>query len=93
MFVIFFIFTGLGAMFDAMLHTHWGQLASMPTLIATVWVWLMEGSITSGGGVGFFSIARDAHIPVWLAFVMIALFCLLCIRLLASRIRGAEVVR
>lgn len=93
MFVIFFILPGLGAMFDAMLNVHWGQLISMPTLMAMVWVWLMEGTLSGGGGSGFFSISRDSHIPVWLAFVMIGLFCLLCIRLLASRIRGAEVVR
>ncbi len=93
MFAIFFILTGLGAMFDAMLDMHWGQLVSMPTMVATVWVWLMEGSVASGGGSGFFTIARDAQIPVWLALLMIGLFCLLCVLLLASRIRGAEVMQ
>lgn len=93
MFVIFFILPGLGALFNAMLDVRWGHLVNMPVLMTTVWVWLMEGGTLRDSGFGPFAVSRNEELPVWLAFLAITLFCLACVRLLATRIRGAEVVR
>lgn len=93
MFVIFFVSAALGAVLNQLLEIRWGQLLSVRTLMATIWAWLMEGQATGGSGFGLFQVLEREEVPVWAALLTLFLFCLLCVRLLASRIRGAEVVR
>lgn len=93
MFVIFFISAGFGALLNQLLDVRWGHLMNVRTLMATVWAWLMEGHATGGAGFGLFRVFEREEIPVWAAFLALALLCAACIRLLAWRIRGAEVVR
>lgn len=93
MFAVFFIAAAVGEILNELLETRWGHLVNMRTLMATAWAWLIEGQATGGSGFGLFYVFENQEIPVASAFAMLALFCALCIRLLALRIRGVEVVR
>jgi ABC-2 type transport system permease protein len=93
MFAVFFISAAIGEILNALLETRWGHLINMRTLMSTAWAWLIEGEATGGTGFGLFYLYANQEIPVTAAFAMLALFCVLCIRLIAIRIRGAEVVR
>ncbi len=93
MFLIFFVGAGFGALLNELLEMRWGHLLNVRTLMATVWAWLMEGQATGGAGFGLFYVFERQEIPVWSAFLALALMGAACVRLLARRIRGAEVVR
>lgn len=93
MFVIFFLFAGFGEILNNLLEVRWGHLLNMRTLMATVWAGLMEGHARGGAGFGLFTVMESQEIPIWAALCALAIFCLACIRILASRIRGVEVVK
>lgn len=92
MFVIFFMLSAIGGLLNAILDIRWGNLLNLPTLVATVWTWLMEGQPLGDSGFGIFSVYRGQEIPVWMAVTAILLFCGICLRLLSTRIRGTEVI-
>ncbi|MCU0228354.1 MAG: hypothetical protein MUF01_12010 [Bryobacterales bacterium] len=93
MFMIFFVGAGFGALLNQLLEMRWGHLLNVRTLMATVWAWLMEGQATGGAGFGLFYVFEQQEIPVWSAFLALAVMVAACVRLLAKRIQGAEVVR
>jgi ABC-2 type transport system permease protein len=93
MFGVFFVAAGFGLAINQMEDTKWGLLLSASNLIGTIWRWLFEGDHpTSNGGV-FFRIDERGALPVWACFAMLAALCLVCLYMLARKIRGVEVVK
>ncbi len=91
LFGVFFVSAGFGEAVKGILWTRWGGLFNLNQLIRTVWAWLFYGDASS-------SVAGEANaelgtIPVWSAWVMLALVAAFCLWLLSRRIRAYEVVR
>jgi ABC-2 type transport system permease protein len=93
MFGIFFILAALSDVLNAGLKVSWFSLLNIRSVMATIWAWLMQGNAEGGSGFGLFRVLDSQVIPVAAAFLMLALFFALCVRLLATKIRGVEVVR
>jgi ABC-2 type transport system permease protein len=93
LFVVFFAGGGFGAAINEILHTRWGNLINLSHLLGSVWVWLFKGTMESGGGAPFFGVERGEDLPIWTACIALTLICLGCLKLLAVKIRGMEVVR
>jgi hypothetical protein len=58
-----------------------------------VWVWLFEGNANTSGGAVFFGSPQGEEVPLWCCWTALAVLCLLCLYMLARKIRGMEVVR
>jgi ABC-2 type transport system permease protein len=93
MFGTFFVAAGFGQAINQVEDTRWGLLLSVPSVIGTLWVWLFEGNHTESTGGVFFRLDRSAVIPVEACWAALAAICLLCLYVLARKIRGAEVVK
>lgn len=77
---IFFILSGFGEAINVALDTWWGSMLSVWKLIQTIWA-------------GLFRQPNEFDMPVWSAWVMLAVFCAACLWLLSRRVRAYEVVR
>ncbi len=77
---VFFVAAGFGEAFNNILDSYYGELISVPKLIAAIWSSL-------------FRIYDVAHIPAWSAWIMMGLGCGFCLYLLNRRLRAFEVVR
>ncbi len=93
MFGIFFVAAGFGQAINQVEDTKWGLLLSVPSVIGTLWVWLFEGNRSQSTGGVFFRLDRSAVIPVEDCWATLAALCLICLYMLARKIRGAEVVK
>jgi ABC-2 type transport system permease protein len=93
MFGLFFVAAGFGGAIDVVQNTRWGHLMQIGSLIGTVWVYLFEGANPTTTGAIFFRITPGEELPVWSCCIVLALLTLLCLYMLARKIRGAEVVR
>jgi len=76
----------------------WGQCtfwaAQMrPDLIGSVWVNLFEGDNQTTNGAVFFRATRGEVLPLWCSWAALAVLCMICLYMLARKIRGMEVVR
>ena len=76
----FFVLSGFGQALNHALDTWWGSLLSVWELIQTVWA-------------GLFEQPNQFEMPVWSAWLMLAVFCSVCLWLLSRRVRAYEVVR
>ena len=61
--------------------------------MGSVWVTLFDKSRERGAGAVFFRVRGGEDIPVWCCWAVLVGICLVCLWLLAKKIRGAEVVR
>ncbi len=91
LFGVFFVSAGFGEAVKGILWTRWGGLFNLNQLIRTVWDWLFLGDVSR-------SVAGQPNsdlgtIPVWSAWLMLALVAVFCLWLLSRRIRAYEVVR
>jgi len=77
---LFFVGAGLGEAINQILRTHNGSLINLGEVIHTIW-----GDL--------FRFDRGTEMTVGQAWIVMAVVCVLCLRLLARRIRGFEVVR
>ncbi len=93
MFGVFFVASAFGAVINAVQRTRWGNLFNISHLIGVVWVQLFEGSNQTTNGAVFFRATQGEQVPLWTAWMGLAVLCLLCLYMLARKIRGAEVVR
>ena len=75
-----FVGAGLGAAINEILRTRYGSLIDLGQVIHTIWGHL-------------FHYDRGGEMSVTKAWIVLIVVCALCLRLLAKRIRGFEVVR
>jgi ABC-2 type transport system permease protein len=93
MFVVFFVTSAFAATVNQVQSTRWGNLASLSYLVGSVWEQLFEGSNKTTNGAIFFRSPIGQEIPLWYCWAGLALVMLICVGMLAKKIRGAEVVR
>ena len=93
MFGVFFVAAGFGATINAVQRTNWGQIFNISYLVGSVWVRLFEGSNQTTSGAVFFRAAQGEEIPLWCSWAALIALCLICLYMLARKIRGTEVVR
>ena len=93
MFGVFFVAGGFGATINAVLRTKWGHLFNISELIGSIWVQLFEGQTHTTNGAVFFRVIEGEEIALWCCWASLAVLALICLYMLARKIRGAEVVR
>jgi ABC-2 type transport system permease protein len=93
MFGVFFVAAAFGAAVNNVERTHWGHLFNMSYLIGSVWVDLFEGANKTTNGAIFFRAPQGEELPLWCCWTALAALCLVCLYMLARKIRGTEVVR
>lgn len=77
---IFVVASALGTTINEVFGKTWGSLLDLGLMIQTVWAWL-------------FGVAPPTEVPVWCAWVSLVAVCVVCLGILARRIRAYEVVR
>jgi ABC-2 type transport system permease protein len=93
MFGVFFVGSAFGAVVNHVQRTNWGHLFNISYLIGSVWVQLFEGSQKTTNGAVFFRVPVGEELPLGACWAVLGLVCLVCLYMLARKIRGAEVVR
>jgi ABC-2 type transport system permease protein len=93
MFGVFFVAAAFGAVINAVQRTRWGNLFNISHLVGVVWVQLFEGSNPTTNGAVFFRVQPEEALPLWTCWMALGLLCLICLYMLARKIRGAEVIR
>ena len=93
MFGVFFVAAGFGATINAVQRTNWGHLLNVSYLVGSVWDWLFEGGNKTTNGAVFFRAPIGEELPLWCSWAALAGLCLICLYMLARKIRGTEVVR
>ena len=93
MFGVFFVAGGFGATINAVLRTKWGHLFNISELIGSIWVQLFEGPTHTTNGAVFFRVIEGEELALWCCWASLAMLALICLYMLARKIRGAEVVR
>jgi ABC-2 type transport system permease protein len=93
MFGVFFVAGAFGAIINGVQRTNWGSIFNISYLVGSVWVQLFEGANkTTSGGV-FFRAPIGDELPMWYSWMGLIALCLICLYMLARKIRGTEVVR
>ncbi len=81
-------------MINGVERTHWGHLFSVSYLVGSIWVWLFEGDHPTTNGAVFFRAPRGEDAAAVDELGGAGRCCaLICLYMLARKIRGAEVVR
>ena len=93
MFGVFFVAAGFGVAVNGVQRTRWGHLFNISALIGSVWVHLFGANPEVNTGGVFFRMPSDQQLPLWSCWASLATLCLICLYMLARKIRGAEVVR
>jgi ABC-2 type transport system permease protein len=93
MFGVFFVASAFGAVVNAVQRTNWGQLFNISYLVGSIWVRLFEGERPTTSGAVFFRAPQGETLPLWCSWAALAGLALVCLYMLARKIRGAEVVR
>lgn len=86
-FISFFIPAGLGEMFNAIMGTYWGQLLNFSYMFRLI---LAKGFREESGLLGS---VDWIGVPVWAAWGVLILVCLLSLFILNVRLRARETVR
>jgi len=93
MFGVFFVAGAFGAVINGVQRTNWGHLFNISYLVGSVWVQLFEGSHKTTTGAVFFRVPAGEELPLGACWAVLGFVCLVCLYMLARKIRGAEVVR
>ena len=93
MFGVFFVAAGFGVAINQVQRTRWGHLFNISELIGSIWVQLFEGPTHTTNGAVFFRVIEGEEIALWCCWASLAMLALICLYMLARKIRGAEVVR
>lgn len=92
LFGVFFAAAGFGQVINNILETDWGYVIDLGEVLRTIWSWLFFGAEASIFG-GQFGGRSGTFLPVWSAFLSVAVTCTICLGLLARKIRAYEVVK
>jgi ABC-2 type transport system permease protein len=93
MFGVFFVAAGFGVAVNGVQRTKWGHLFNISALIGAVWVQVFGADPAVNNGGVFFRMPVGEELPLWCCWSALAVLCLICLYMLARKIRGAEVVR
>ncbi|MBZ5620210.1 MAG: ABC-2 transporter permease [Acidobacteriia bacterium] len=93
MFGVFFVAAGFGATINGVQRTNWGNLFNISYLVGSVWAHLFEGENRTTNGAVFFRAPLGEELPQWCSWAALLALCLICLYMLARKIRGTEVVR
>jgi ABC-2 type transport system permease protein len=93
MFGTFFVAAGFGVTINGVQRTKWGHLLNISHLIGSVWVQLFEGANKTTNGAVFFRVPEGQELPMWCVWMALLMLCVICLGMLARKIRGAEVVK
>ncbi len=93
MFGVFFVAGAFGAIINQVQRTNWGNLFNISYLIGRVWVKLFEGNNQTTTGAVFFRARAEEALPLWCCWAALFGLCLICLYMLARKVRGTEVVR
>lgn len=86
-FISFIIPAGIGAIFNAIMRTYWGDLLNFPQLFQMIIGDAFHADERFGGT------SRFNQIPVPMAWAMLVLVCVAALLVLNARLRAREVVR
>jgi ABC-type transport system involved in multi-copper enzyme maturation permease subunit len=89
-FISFFVPTGLGEMFNAIMGTHWGRLLNFSDMFRLI---LANGFRERSGMTGILGPLGRNEIPVPAAWGVLIFVCLLSLVILNVRLRARETVR
>jgi ABC-2 type transport system permease protein len=93
MFGTFFVAAGFGVTINGVQRTKWGHLLNISHLIGSVWVQLFEGANKTTNGAVFFRVPEGQELPMWCVWTALLMLCVICLAMLARKIRGAEVIK
>jgi ABC-2 type transport system permease protein len=93
MFGVFFVAAGFGATINGVQRTNWGSLFNISYLIGSVWAHLFEGDNRTTNGAVFFRAPLGEELPLWCSWAALLFLSMICLYMLARKIRGTEVVR
>ena len=83
LFGVFFVSAGFGGAINGILRTDWGWMMNLPMVISAIWRRLFTGAPPS---------LREYPLPMWSAWLSLAIVCGISIYLLSRKIRAYEVV-
>jgi ABC-2 type transport system permease protein len=89
--VIFFVVPGFGEVFNEVLRTYWGKLLNLTYLIGLIWADLFNVPINNAANAAVHPRFND--VPLWSAWLVLALVIGLALWMLNKRLRAREVVR
>jgi ABC-2 type transport system permease protein len=91
LFGTFMVGAGFGAIIKQIFITRWGDLFNLQLLIKVIWEWLFTGAQPEA--TDYVRGVEVGQLPVWSAWLTLAVFCGLCLLLLARKIKAYEVIR
>jgi len=91
LFAVFFGGTAFGEMWREVLRDPWGRLANLTYLIGLVWKDLFAIASTRPMAREMLDDRRGADLPVWAAWMGLAVACGLCLLVLNRRLQAREV--
>jgi len=93
LFIVYFGSSAFGLAINVILHTSWGSLLDISHIMGSVWISLFgPGAAAHARGAVFFNI-QGRGTPLWTSWLMLALLCGFCLRLLNKKIQAVEVVK
>ena len=84
LFGVFFVAAGFGGAFNGILRTDWGFMMMLPVVMSAIWQRLFLGVPPS---------IREYPLPMWSAWLSLAIVCGISIYLLSRKVKAYEVVR
>jgi hypothetical protein len=95
---LFFIPQVIAEFINHLFYTSWGDLIGINQLISVIWASLFRSYNRKLGTMAYWEngervLIEVFRIPVWSAWLMIVLLCLLCVWLLSKKVRAYEAVR
>jgi ABC-2 type transport system permease protein len=92
LFGTFFISAAFSEIVNEVMRTKMGHLFNLGHLVGTIWARMMQISPRRTLLGEMFNIRRGDELPLWAAWVMLAVMAGICVMLLNKRLRGREVV-
>ena len=86
-FCAFLVPAGLGAIFNTIMNTYWGNLLNFSQLFSLILIKGFRLESELGGPVGL------EQVPLFAAWIMMILVCVISLYILNARLRAREVVR
>jgi ABC-2 type transport system permease protein len=83
LFVVFFVSSGFGTVVNEVMGTSWGLMLAPPVVLEATLRWLFSGTVPPW----------IYPLPIWSAWLSLAMVCGASLWLLSTRVRAYEVVR